>query len=130
MSSISERASAAVQHPGVTDIPDRERPISEEFRLVARAWVEADKAANLLEECKTPTLSQMMLKCGDMPVSRAEMQCKASAEWREYLHKMVEARGEANLKRVHMKFIEMRYGEWQSNDANARREKHMGRQAT
>tara|TARA_R110000868_G_C10851179_1_gene760839 strand:- start:1028 stop:1405 length:378 start_codon:yes stop_codon:yes gene_type:complete len=125
MSTISERARA-----GVAEMPERERPISEQFRIVARAWVEADKAANILEESKSATLSQMMLKEGDVPVSKAEMRVKGSAEWQAYLDKMVAARADANLRKVQMEFIRMQFSEWQSSDANARRERQMGRQAT
>lgn len=121
--SISERARATV-----TDMPERERPISEEFRLVARAWVDAEKAAAILEESKTAVLSQLMLKEGDIAANKAEMRVKGSEAWQEYLDKMVSARAEANLRRVQMKYVEMRFSEWQSADANARRERQMGRQ--
>lgn len=123
--SISSRAQATI-----AEIPERERPISESFRIVARQWVEADKAANILEECKSAVLSQLMLAKGEMPVSKAEMQSKASPEWTEYLDKMVAARADANLRKVQMEFIRMQFSEWQSSDANARRERNMGRQAT
>ena len=122
---ISERARASV-----SEMPAKDRPISEEFRLVARAWVEAEKAAAILEESKTAVLSQMMLKEGDIAANKAEMRVKGSADWQEYLDKMVSARAEANLRRVQMKYVEMRFSEWQSADANARRERQMGRQAT
>jgi hypothetical protein len=111
-------------------MPAKDRPISEEFRLVARAWVDAEKAAAILEESKTAVLSQMMLKEGDIAANKAEMRVKGSADWQEYLDKMVSARAEANLRRVQMKYVEMRFSEWQSADANARRERQMGRQAT
>lgn len=122
--SISERARSTV-----AEMPERERPISEQFRVVARLWVEADKAANILEECKSSVLSQLMIAQGDMAVSKAEMYSKASKDWTDYLDKMVQARADANLRKVQMEFIRMQFSEWQSNDANARREKHMGRQA-
>jgi|GEM_PF-796023 len=123
--SISERARA-----GVTEMPERERPISEQFRIVARQWVEADKAANILEECKSAVLSKLMMAKGDVAVSKAEMLSKASDEWAEHLNLMVQARADANLRKVQMEFIRMQFSEWQSNDANARRERQMGRQAT
>jgi hypothetical protein len=122
---ISERARSTVQ-----EMPERERPISEQFRIVARHWVEADKAANILEECKSAVLSKLMMAQGDMAVSKAEMLSKASKEWQEHLDMMVSARADANLRKVQMEFIRMQFSEWQSNDANARRERHMGRQAT
>ena len=110
----------------VTDLPERDRPLSEQFRLVAKAWADADAAANLLEETKSASLAQRMLKLGDMPVNRAEMTVKGSDEWHEYLEEMVAARKEANLRKVQMEYIRMRYGEWQATNANARDERRMG----
>lgn len=121
--SISERARATVQ-----DIPENERPISEEYRIAAKEWVEADKLANLAEELKSAKLSEMMLRDTQLSINRAEAQAKASVEWREYIDDMVAKRGAANLARVKMKWVEMRFSEWQSSDANARRERQMGRQ--
>ena len=122
--SIASRAMAAAE------MPEHERPISEQFRIVAKQWVDADAAADLLEETKTAVLSKMMMDLGDMPVSKAEMQAKASDAWTEHLTAMVDARARANLLKVQMKYIEMRFSEWQSNDANARKERQFGRQAT
>lgn len=124
--SISERA----RSNGVSEMPERERPISEQFRVVARAWVEADKAASILEECKSAVLSQLMIAKGDMPVSKAEMLSKASPEWSEHLDRMVSARSEANLRKVQMEFIRMQFSEWQAADANARKERQMLRHGT
>ena len=121
--SIAERARIRP-----AEIPQRERPISEEYRIAAKQWVEDEKAAAILEESKTAVLSQLMMKKGDVPVSKAEMMVKASQEWMDHLNIMVDARSAANLSRVRMKYVEMRFSEWQSADANARRERAMGRQ--
>ena len=96
--------------------------ISEEYRLAAKEWVEADTAASMLEECKSAVLSQQMHALGDMPVSSAEMEIKASDEWTEYLRKMVEARGKANLLKVKCEWLRMRHSEQQSREASARAE--------
>ncbi len=112
------------------EMSEDERPVSELYRIAAKDWVEKEKAASLLEETKTSALSQRMLAMGDMPVSRAEMHVKASKEWHDLLNAMVEARAEANLAKVRMKWTELVFSEWQASDANARRERQMGRQAT
>lgn len=96
--------------------------ISEQFRIVAKKWVEADTAANLLEETKSAILSQMMLKLGEMPVSKAEMQVKGSSEWTTHIGKMVQARSDANLLKVQMEYLRMQYGEQQSFEATRRHE--------
>jgi len=111
----------------ISEMPQHERPLSEQYRLVAKAWVDADAAANLLEETKGATLSERMLALGDMPVSKAEMTVKGSPEWHLYLEEMVAARKEANLRKVHMKYIEMRFSEWQAADANQRSERRLSR---
>ena len=118
----SEKAMAAIR-----SIPESDRPISEQYRIVAKQWVDAHSAAHILEETKTATLSKLMLDLGDMPVSRAEMIVKGSDVWRDHLHKMVEARRQADMLRVQLKYIEMRFAEWQASDATARAEMRMSR---
>lgn len=101
---------------------DNDIPLSEQYRVVAKAWVDADSAANLLEETKSAVLARMMLACGDMPVSRAEMQVKASNDWHEFVTKMVEAREKATMLKVKLEYIRMKYHEWQSIEASRRAE--------
>ena len=97
-------------------------PLSEQYRIVAKNWVDADAAASLLEETKSAVLSKMMQAQGDMPVSRAEMNVKASNEWREFVTKMVEAREKAALLKVQLEYIRMKFNEWQSFEATKRAE--------
>lgn len=98
------------------------QPLSEQYRLAAKEWVEADAAANILEETKSAVLSQMMVKLGDLPVSKAEMQVKASPDWSEHISKMVKARESSNLLKVKVEWLRMRFNEWQSAEANKRAE--------
>jgi len=95
---------------------------SEQFRLAAKSWVAKEAAASMLEESKSSVLSQHMMKLADLPVSRAEMQVKASEEWRDFIASMVKAREEANFAKVRCEFIRMRFGEWQSREATKRAE--------
>ncbi len=97
-------------------------PPSEQYRLAAKDWVEKDDAARLLEECKTATLAQMMRMLGDIPVSHAERDTKASAAWLDYIHKMVEARTAANLAKVKMEWTRIRFSTWMSMEATKRAE--------
>lgn len=102
-------------------------PLSEQYRLVAKKWVDADAAANMLEECKSAFLAKMMAAQGDMPVSRAEMNVKASPEWEDYVTKMVRAREQAALLKAQLEFIRMRFSEWQSENATRRAEMNLSR---
>jgi hypothetical protein len=101
---------------------DSNLPISEQFRIIAKRWVDADSAANLLEETKSAFLNQLMLAQGDMAVSKAEMIVKGSPEWKEHVEQMVEARKQANLLKVQLEYIKMQFYEWQSHNANKRAE--------
>lgn len=97
-------------------------PLSEQFRLIAKKWVEADAAASLLEESKSAFLSQSMAELGDMPVSKAEMTVKASDNWKIYINDMVRARKNAALLKVQLEYIRMQFSEWQSAEATRRAE--------
>jgi len=101
---------------------DSNLPISEQFRVIAKKWVDADSAANMLEETKSAFLNQLMLSQGDMAVSKAEMIVKASPEWKEYVEGMVNARKAANLSKVQLEYIRMQFYEWQSHNATRRAE--------
>jgi|SRR5581483_990394 len=96
--------------------------LSEQFRLAAKDWVDKEYAASVLEETKSAVLSQRMAELGDVPVSHAERDVKASKEWAHWIKSMVEARKEANLAKVRMEWIRMRFSEQQSAEATARAE--------
>lgn len=96
------------------------QPISTQFAQASYDWCQKTAAADLLEECKSATLSQRMLDYADEPLNRAEMKVKASDEWRDYLEKMVEARKAANIAKVKCEYLRMKHSEWQSAQANER----------
>lgn len=97
-------------------------PWSEQYRIVARKWVDADAAASLLEDTKSAFLSQKMQQHADLPVSKAEAIIKGSAEWADFIEKMVAARKQANLLKVQLEYLRMKFSEWQSAEATKRTE--------
>lgn len=97
-------------------------PLSEQYRLIAKKWVDAKAAADLLEESKTAVLSQRMANSGEQTVSKAEMLVKASPDWHEYLTQMIDARKTANMLKVQLEYIQMQFNEWQSAEATRRAE--------
>ena len=107
----------------LSKLPQSEQPISEQFRIIAKKWVDADSAANLLERTKDTFLSKKMLALGEMPVSKADMQVKASIEWTEHIDAIVAARRDANLLKLQLEYIRMRFSEQQSAEATARKER-------
>lgn len=123
--SIAQRAIAAAE------MPEHERPISEQFRIVAKSWVTADAHARLLEEMKTTRLEQQKQRLieveGDMPDSHAERRVKATPEWETYIQGMVDAKTEANMRKAQMEFLRMRFTEIQDANASARAERRLSR---
>lgn len=98
------------------------QPWSEQYRIIAKKWVDADAAANLLEETKSAMLARLMATQGDMPVSRAEMNVKSGKEWADFVNGMIDARKTATLLKVQMEYIRMKFMEWQSENATKRAE--------
>lgn len=119
---ISSRATA-----GIAQMPEHERPLSEQFRLVAKEWVELDGAARLMEESKTAVLAQRMKQQGDKPAAHAERDAKSSTEWLDYLTKMVDARTRANLAKVKMEWLRIKERELDRSDWAQRTERKMQR---
>jgi ADP-ribosylglycohydrolase len=78
-------------------------PLSDQWSEIAHAHVEAEAAAQILEETKSAVLAQ-----------------KASSEWDRHVRSIVRARQEANRLRVQRDYIRMRFQEWISADANNR----------
>lgn len=132
--SISQRAVAASNPPGVKEMPEWERPISELFRLAALEYVDADAAANLLEEMKTPTLEKLKSDLidheGQMADNRAERIVKSSDDWAEHIKKIVEARTKANRLKMELEFLRIKEREQDRMSWLQRTEHKMGRQAT
>lgn len=100
---------------------------AEKWYVAAERHVALDAAANMLEEGKSAYLSQRMAALGDMAVSKAETAVKASADWADYIKKMVRAREQANLAKIEAEFLRMKFSEWMAHDANARTEARLTR---
>jgi hypothetical protein len=97
-------------------------PWSEQFRVVAKQWVDADAAATLLEDTKSAVLAERMQAHAELAVNRAEQLVKSSPEWRDHVEKMVNARKAANRLKVQMEYLRMKFSEWQSHEATKRTE--------
>lgn len=123
---------------GVQEMPERERPISELYRIAGDEWVKAKKQRDLLKGLKDTTLEREKRSLIDeardmgerMSKVDAESIVKASADWEKYIRALVDAEEATESAWVKCQELEMRFSEWQSAEANARRERNMGRQAT
>lgn len=119
------------------DMPEHERPISELFRIAGDEWVTAkfkrDQIKGLkntmLERQKRDLIEEARQAGMRMTNAEAERIVEMSAEWEQYILGLAEAERDTESAWVRCQELEMRFGEWQSREANARKERQMGRQA-
>lgn len=95
---------------------------SEQYRLMGEEWADAEAAASLLEDSKSSILSQRMAVLGDIPVNRAELIIKSSPDWEKHLTRINEARRKANILKIRMDYLKMKYHEHQGAEATKRTE--------
>lgn len=138
MTSISQRALQT------RDMPERERPISERFRLAGDEWVEAKFKRDKIKGLKNTMLERMKrdlveqsdrdradgLRQKSLTNAEAERLVEMSTEWEQYILGLAEAERDTESAWIKCQELEMAFGEWQSREANARKERQMGRQAT
>lgn len=96
------------------------RPQSELYREAAMRWADLDAAARMLEEGKSAVLAQRMALLGDMPVSKAEQQVKASEFWADYIKRMVNTKTQANKAKIEVEFVKMQHWEKTQDRADQR----------
>ena len=132
MTSISQRALQP------KELAEHERPISEQFRIAGDEWVQIKKKRDLIKGLKDTMLARRKRElledarqAGEkMAKTDAEEIVKASTEWEQYIRGLVEADAETEAAWVRCEELQMRFSEWNSAEANARKERQMGRQAT
>jgi len=110
-------------------MPERDRPLSEQYRLASKDYVKAKSIAKLAEDLKPSKFSELINLRADMAVSRAEHAVRASQEWKDYVASVVASVEAADMARAKVKWIEMRFQEWVMQQAGARKEREMGRQS-
>lgn len=123
--------------PDATDLlrnfdPDR---LTEEVGLLGEEWADADAAASVLEETKKSELARLItlnleektLSGKAMSVAQAEQKALSDPLYKEHLSKMIEARKEANKRRVRYDMGKMRLELYRSLQATLRNELAMSR---
>ncbi len=104
-------------------------PLVEQWHEAAMAYVDAEAAAQILEESKRSVLSERItsLRKANPKLSRvsAEDEVRASPAWHDYIQGMVRARTNANRMRVERDTIDKRFWMQKSEEANHRMEARM-----
>jgi uncharacterized coiled-coil DUF342 family protein len=95
-------------------------PWSDAWKRAALRANDLDAAATILEESKSAVLAQRKTQLGDIADNKAERIVKASAEWSDYITKMVKARQRANEAKIEAEWMKMKYYESASDKADER----------
>jgi len=125
--SISERASATVtQMP--RDPSDLNR-LREEWRILAKMWVQADSRVDELEEGRKMLLAELklaLIKAGSK-ITASEDEARTSPQFKSYVRKYHDAKRAANDLKIDMKNAELAYWERNNAEATERSERRMSR---
>lgn len=115
----------------MSEMPEHERSIAEEFRIVALQFVEAQALLDAFEDLKTTKLEQMksalIAESGEMADNKAERLVKSSAAWEEHIMSGLEAKKKAHKLKVQLKWIEIREKHEDRMSWLERTERRMGR---
>lgn len=116
----------------IREIPERDQPIAEKFRIVALQYCDADAAASLMEELKTTTLEKMksqIVASSTEPIAenKAERMAKCSDEWTEYIKDMCSHRAKATKLKLQLEYYKMLERKEDREAWNARAEMRMSR---
>ena len=119
---------------GVTEMPEKEHSLVEQFRIVSKQHAEADAEWYFMAEFKTAMLetmkSNIIADRGDMPDNKAERLVKSGPDWKDWVQKMADAKKHANLLRAQMDWIKMKERALDREHWDGRSERKMGRSAT
>jgi len=124
--SNAQRAIAAAEYP--RDPTDRDR-LREEWRLLSLDAARKKDAACRLEEGRKILLSVMVTRLveGGLPVSKAENEARASAQFQDHVQAMHEARLAADEAWIAAENADRIYWANVSEEANARTERRLSR---
>lgn len=135
---MNDRPSISQRALRPREMPEHERPLSEQYRIAGDEWVAAKKERDLIKGLKNTMLERQKRDLIEearqsgtrMTNAEAERIVEMSTEWEQYIRGLVEADANTESAWIRVHEIEIRYGEWNSAEANARRERQIGRQAT
>lgn len=115
-------------------MPEHERSIAEEFRIVANQYVEAMAVLDTYEELKTTRLEQfksdLIKELGDMADNKAERLVKSGTKWEEYLNGLLASKKAAHKLRLQLEWIRIKERVEDRMSWLQRTEHKMGRSTT
>lgn len=95
----------------------------EKWRIETAKWLDAQEAADILRETKNDVLAEMMAHTDGSSQAERERLVRCSAAWKEHVAKIVEAEALARRLKMRMKYEDMKWNTWRTENANGRNEK-------
>lgn len=129
MAKISERAL------GITEIPERDRPVAEVFRLKGEEWARADADAYIAEKLKDTVFERLRQSIYDaalmasekISLNEAGRRASMSESWEQHVLEIGAKKQRANQLWVERKAIEIAHEDLKNRDSNLRHEKQLSR---
>lgn len=95
----------------------------EQWRLRAAVWLDAQEAADLLRETKNDIFAEIKSKQDGKSEAERDRMARMSDEWKEFRNSMLQAEAQARRLKFRMTYEDMKFRAWQTENANARRER-------
>lgn len=95
----------------------------EKWRIAAAEWLDLQNAADLLDDTKHDVFAEIVESMEAKTTAEKERQARLSARWREFRDKWIEAKQEARRSKFRVKYAEMLFDSWRTDNANARAER-------
>lgn len=94
---------------------------TEQFRLAAVDWAEANGEADRLEHMRKVILGEIVNQIGG-PIGKAEHEAHAHKDYVQHIADMTHARTKANVAKGKMESMRMRFDGWRTVNATKRAE--------
>lgn len=94
----------------------------EKWRLRAAEWLDAQDAADIYNETKNDVFAEIKSRQDGKSEAEKDRLARMSKEWTEFRSNMIEANSNARRLKMRMKYEEMSFSSWQTENANARQE--------
>jgi len=116
----------------VTEMPQHERPLSEQFRVVAKQYVAAKKQARFMERTRSATrdrIAARIIRESKEKITKAQaiFNVQISDEWMQYNQDLADAEEKADILFAQKEFIKIQQWEMTDANANVRTERKMSR---
>jgi hypothetical protein len=98
----------------------------EQWRLAAAEWLDLQDAADLLRETKNDVFAEIMSDMNCKTVAEADRTARCTERWQDFRNQMLDAEKKARRAKMRVRYVQMKFDSWRTENANARTERHHG----